>query len=306
MLVSVIIPNYNHAPFLKKRIESVLHQTFQNIEVIILDDCSTDDSKQIIEHYRENSKITSIIYNTQNSGSAFKQWQKGFELANGDFIWIAESDDYSDENFLIEMTQILNQNEDAGIVYCNSTLVNESDEIIGVSSNKLGKRWQIDYTNNGRNEIINYFVDFCPIINVSSCIFRRKNILNAEKKFLNLKVSGDYYLYCNILRNSSISYSAKPLNYFRQLSSSVTAKSKNNKYYFLDKLIVLNSIKRLLSFDRKKQVSFSNLSFFTQHFYQFNHKMKTRIMLLLLSFSPMLFGLNLLKLELLNGRFKKA
>ena len=62
-MVSVIIPNYNHAPFLVERIESVLNQSYPDFEVIILDDCYTDSSKEIIEKYRNNPKISQIIYN---------------------------------------------------------------------------------------------------------------------------------------------------------------------------------------------------------------------------------------------------
>lgn len=72
-LISVIIPNYNHALFLKQRIDTVLNQTFQDFEVIILDDCSTDSSREIIEQYRGHSKISNIIFNDKNSGGVFKQ-----------------------------------------------------------------------------------------------------------------------------------------------------------------------------------------------------------------------------------------
>src|ERR1700752_3159230 len=75
--VSVIIPNYNHATFLIERIDSILCQTFQDFELIILDDCSNDNSRSIIEKYHGHEKISHIIYNPTNSGSPFMQWQKG-------------------------------------------------------------------------------------------------------------------------------------------------------------------------------------------------------------------------------------
>jgi glycosyltransferase involved in cell wall biosynthesis len=59
-LVSVIIPNYNHSQFLEQRIDSVLYQTYQSIEIIILDDASLDDSKSIIEKYRGNNNISIV------------------------------------------------------------------------------------------------------------------------------------------------------------------------------------------------------------------------------------------------------
>ncbi|MEJ7913050.1 MAG: glycosyltransferase family 2 protein, partial [Chitinophagaceae bacterium] len=78
-MVSVIIPNYNHAEYLHQRIQSVLDQTWPHFEIIILDDCSTDNSKQIIEEYRYHDKVGAIIFNPVNSGSTFKQWIKGIE-----------------------------------------------------------------------------------------------------------------------------------------------------------------------------------------------------------------------------------
>ncbi len=100
ILVTVIVPNYNHAPYLKRRIESILNQTYQDLELIILDDCSNDNSIDIIKQYQNHKKISHIERNEKNSGSPFKQWQKGIELAKGEYIWIAESDDYADPEFL--------------------------------------------------------------------------------------------------------------------------------------------------------------------------------------------------------------
>ena len=99
-MVSVIIPNYNHDKYLDVRIQSILNQTYQDFEIIILDDCSTDNSKAVIERYRDNDHVSHIVYNEKNSGTTFKQWEKGIELAKGDLLWIAESDDSCDCNFL--------------------------------------------------------------------------------------------------------------------------------------------------------------------------------------------------------------
>ena len=99
-LVSVIIPNYNHAPYLKERIDSVLSQTYKEFEVLILDDCSSDESKEIIESYRNNKHISNIVFNEKNTGNTFIQWNKGISLAKGKYIWIAESDDVAKPTFL--------------------------------------------------------------------------------------------------------------------------------------------------------------------------------------------------------------
>src|ERR1700756_5018477 len=97
--VSVIVPNYNHARFLPKRIDSILRQSFQDFELILLDDCSTDDSRSILSQHASDPRVR-IEFNQVNSGSPFKQWNRGVGLARGQYIWIAESDDYADERFL--------------------------------------------------------------------------------------------------------------------------------------------------------------------------------------------------------------
>lgn len=80
--ITVIIPNYNHAKFLPRRIESVLEQSFENIEILLLNDCSPDDSREIIEQYANLGNLIRVILNEQNSGSTFKQWWGGLARAD--------------------------------------------------------------------------------------------------------------------------------------------------------------------------------------------------------------------------------
>jgi glycosyltransferase involved in cell wall biosynthesis len=80
--VSIIVPNYNHARFLRQGLDSILHQTFQDFELILLDDCSMDNSRAILAEYRWDPRIQ-MQFNEENSGSTFKQWNKGVKLARG-------------------------------------------------------------------------------------------------------------------------------------------------------------------------------------------------------------------------------
>ena len=126
--ISVIIPNYNHASFLRQRIESILNQTRQEFELIILDDASTDNSRDIIEMYRHDPRVSHIIYNEKNGGSPFKQWNKGIELAKGKWIWIAESDDYAEPEYLEKLLEQSTLHADAGFLYCLHNWVDEKGE----------------------------------------------------------------------------------------------------------------------------------------------------------------------------------
>ena len=98
-VVSVIVPNYNHAQFLPSRLDSILGQTFADFEVIYLDDASTDNSERVIAPFLEDRRIR-VIRNTVNSGSAFKQWNRGVREARGEYVWIAEADDSAEPTLL--------------------------------------------------------------------------------------------------------------------------------------------------------------------------------------------------------------
>ena len=69
--VSVVVPNYNHAQYVRQRIDSILKQTLQDFELILLDDCSTDCSRAVISEYAKDPRVT-IEFNEVNSGSTFK------------------------------------------------------------------------------------------------------------------------------------------------------------------------------------------------------------------------------------------
>ena len=93
--VTVVTPNYNHARYLPERIDSILAQTFQDFELLILDNASTDDSREVIGSYARHQNVRAI-FNAENNGSPYKQWKLGLSQTKGEYIWFAESDDYAD------------------------------------------------------------------------------------------------------------------------------------------------------------------------------------------------------------------
>ena len=81
--LSVIVPSYNNGHFLRERIDSILNQSFQDFELIFLDDCSTDNSVAILREYEAHPRVSALVTNARNSGSPFPQWQRGLDLAVG-------------------------------------------------------------------------------------------------------------------------------------------------------------------------------------------------------------------------------
>jgi len=228
-IVSVILPNYNHALFLQQRIDSILNQTFQDFELIILDDCSTDNSKEIIEKYRKHEKVTSITFNEVNSGSTFNQWNKGIALAKGEIIWLAESDDFSDQGFLNMMVPYFKQDANIGLAYCQSYRYNGNSEITGnwkswTEEDAFNNQFRMD----GKDYIDKYLIYKNTIPNASAVLFRKKvyqQIGGADTTIINCS---DWLTWIKMLSVSNIVYTPEFLNYFRYHENSVISKAVND------------------------------------------------------------------------------
>jgi glycosyltransferase involved in cell wall biosynthesis len=218
--VSVIVPNYNHANHLRQRIDSVLKQTYGNFEVIILDDCSTDGSQEVIKEYAERPSVREVVLNATNSGNPFKQWSRGIELAQGEWVWIAESDDFADLDFLQEMVAAIGNKKNVGLVYCDSYVVNGdavSTESFALIKNKKCNtdRWSSDYYNHGSDEIENYLLPDGTINNSSAVLFNKATLKMSNPFDLNLRYIGDKYAFIKVLVSSDVVYVNRPLNYYR-------------------------------------------------------------------------------------------
>lgn len=213
-LVSVIVPNYNHARYLEQRLDSVFGQTYQNFEVIILDDCSTDNSLEVINRYKDNPHLSQIVVNETNSGSVFKQWDKGINLANGELIWIAESDDYCELNMLEELVKAYLAKPNVVVAFCQYIIFGEGYVI----TPKSHKTWYFK----GDDYICNRLVRFNEISNASGAIFSKDAYKHISKEYLSYRSAGDLCFWCEILQHGDCVHVGKNLTYFRQNASSVT------------------------------------------------------------------------------------
>jgi glycosyltransferase involved in cell wall biosynthesis len=214
--VSVVVPNYNHGPYLRERIDSILNQTCKDFELIILDDYSNDNSVEIIKEYRDEPCVSHVVVNDRNSGSPFLQWEKGIKLATGDYIWIAESDDFASPEFLAEMTTHLDAGAD--FVYCRSNVVDENGNLFKGyywADSFDGRRWKSDYSNEGLSEISECLVYRNTIPNASACVFRR-NKFKISSSMLSMKYCGDWLFWVDYLRDSRVFFLSRPLSYHRQ------------------------------------------------------------------------------------------
>jgi len=234
--ITVIIPNFNHGRYLKQRIDSILNQTFQDFEIIILDDHSTDDSVVIIESYRNHPRISKIIYNEKNSGSPFAQWTKGIHLANSKYLWIAESDDFSDFLFLEKMLELIKTDKRIGIAYCNSNWV----DAYGAAGPSLSL-YNKSYQRSGREELVT-LLDHNTIQNVSSALILTEHAKKATFNLDKYKACGDWLFYIRILQVSNIIYTASLLNNFRWYHSNTSQNAQKSGRWIVEGIDVISQI----------------------------------------------------------------
>ncbi|MCD8318028.1 MAG: glycosyltransferase [Paraprevotella sp.] len=227
-LVSVIIPNYNYARFLVQRIDSVLGQTYSNTELIILDDASTDGSRDVIEAYRNEPKVKHIIFNEVNSGSTFKQWEQGFESAKGDFIWIAECDDYADRFFLEKILSRMQADATLKIGFSNSYWVTPEKSFIN-KDYTISEPLQIY---EGKSFIRHHLLKENFIYNASMAVFRKDALKGVDPEVATYKSCGDKLFWSSLAAQGRVLFVCEPLNYFRIHPEKVTSNSIANGTLF--------------------------------------------------------------------------
>jgi glycosyltransferase involved in cell wall biosynthesis len=227
--ISVIVPNYNHARFLPRRIDTILAQTIQDFELILLDDCSTDDSRSILSSYAGDPRVR-IEFNTVNSGSAFRQWNKGVRLARGRYVWIAESDDYADERFLERLVPLLESNPKMQFGYCRSWCVRDGNRLDGFAETHFSGSmdhvpWTKDYCEDGREVCRKYLVRANILLNASAVLFQKAAYEQVGGVDDTMYICGDWKLWAAMALEGSVAYACEPLNYFRFHGASVRNKS---------------------------------------------------------------------------------
>jgi glycosyltransferase involved in cell wall biosynthesis len=236
--ISVVIPNYNYEKFLYQRLYSILSQNYKLHEIIILDDCSKDNSRKLIDKLVSKlDKYINIkkIYNKENSGTAFKQWKKGFENATGDYVWIAEADDYCESNLLSNLVKPILKQNNVLISYADTAFIDADGKIImktvknEIDIQKTG-HWNKSYINDGINEIKNYTFLNCTLANVSSCIIKNDDYSNVLIESCDYKQAGDWVFYANVMKNGNIAYTNKVLNYYRVHGNNVSTTMNHQKH----------------------------------------------------------------------------
>lgn len=240
-LVSVIIPNYNHALYLQERISSVLNQKFDNFELIILDDCSTDNSKDIIKEFEQDPHVTHVVYNSVNTGNTFVQWEKGIDLARGKYVWIAESDDVADENFLSIIIPLLENNPSAVVAFSHSWTINENGDRTSEDWHGKTKDGDIDLYK-GRYFAYRRLLTANYIFNASMVVFLRSAFSKVDDSYKKFRYCGDWAFWARMCLLGDVIEVSIRLNSFRQHMNKVSARGSVSDNAMKDAAAIVNDL----------------------------------------------------------------
>ena len=229
MFISVIVPSYNHEPYLKDRIESIINQTYQNFEIILLDDVSPDKSAEILLSYKDHPKVSHCVINETNSGSTFSQWNKGMSLAKGELIWIAESDDIADLTFLETLVPQFKKNPNLTLAYSQSHRMNAEGVVTGdwkdYTDDLDAETFKSDFTMSGSEYIERFMMTKNTIPNASGVLFKKQTYFDVGGANQKLRWIGDWAIWSKIVAEGDIFFTAQKLNFFRYHATSVIARA---------------------------------------------------------------------------------
>ena len=247
--VTAIVPNYNHAAFLAKRLDSILNQTYPNIDVIVLDDMSQDNSREVIETYaaRHPGRFRTI-FNTENSGNVFRQWRRGVEAADGDLVWICESDDFCAPDFVQQLiTAFLDPS--VMIAFGRIQFVNTDGSLRhGLDTYRESAEpgiWNERLTRPACAWFTNGFGVRNVIANVGGALWRRTALPDAVWQTAEtFRVAGDWYLYSEIANGGQIAYRPHADAAFRIHHGNTSVMALQSPDYYEEYMSVMTALRK--------------------------------------------------------------
>lgn len=238
-LISVIIPVYNVESYLRECVDSVLSQTYENYEIILVDDGSTDNSGKICDDYADkNNKIT--VVHKENSGPSPTR-NAGIRVAKGEYIYFLDSDDYLDETAFEKLVQIA-KNEEADIVFFDAKSFADPEGSFEVKQGYLRKNsYKTDLGYSILTEL-NKNKDFhcsIPLLFIRRRFLNESGLLIAENIYCSEDMLFTYQLFCLAKRVSQ----CHQVLYYRRYRKSSIVTSKKTARHFLSCKAVYEEIK---------------------------------------------------------------
>ena len=238
--VSVLVPSYNHAAYLPRRLASIFEQGLTDIEVLVIDDASADNSSEILHGLQQKFEFT-LISNRRNSGTPFAAWRAFSAWASGQYFWVCESDDFAEADFLAQALANLEATPEAVLYYCNSWVVDEADQRIADTSEYFTDtwretRWNQAFANDGHAELTDFQQRGQIVPNMSSALIEAAAFRRALTPLLTrFKLCGDWLFIGRVLPCGNVIFDPARRSNFRkhEVTARVRVQSARSQAEFI-------------------------------------------------------------------------
>lgn len=252
--VSVIVPFYNHVKFIEERLDSILNQSIKDIEIIALDDFSTDGTAEKVKPYLSDCRIK-LVQNEVNSGSPFKQWEKGIRLATAPIVWIAEGDDSCSSNFLETLLPYFDDHM-VNVAAAKTEIINEhgelqKDALKPYLDMAFPDKFNSNYIKDGFVEVNEQFGAMCTLVNASGLLIRKSSFGQTLQTAQDFKMCGDWLIYLECLKDGKIAFDVTTSNFFRRHSASQVHKVEGSEIYFNERYAITEYVVKHFTVNRR-------------------------------------------------------
>lgn len=231
-LVSVVVASYNHAEFLEQRMDSLINQTYPDMEILVIDDCSPDNSVEVLRKYEPHPRVKLVI-REKNSGWVAVS-NHGIDMSSGEFVIFSNCDDDCDPRMIERLVDAMRVNPTAGIAFCRSLMVDEHGRVLGDDFSIREPSFRVRCSTDTlltRKEISRFLLHSCVIPNLSAALIRRECFATIGNLSPDYHACSDWDLFFRIATGYDVAYVAEPLNRFRQHNTTIRSLTKGRAAY---------------------------------------------------------------------------
>lgn len=230
--VSLIVASYNHSGYLRERMESLINQTWEDIEIIVIDDCSTDNSVEVLREYANHPKVT-LIENKKNTGWV-KVSNQGLSMATGEYVIFENCDDFCNSRQIESLVEAFKSHPSAGIAFCKSLMVDEHSVVYGDDFHIREQAFKEHVSKSDfftGHEMSKFLFHSCVLPNLSAVLFRKEDIDKVGGFSTEFLVCADWELFFKIAETKDFAYVSEALNSFRQHRTTIRKSTKEKIVY---------------------------------------------------------------------------
>lgn len=243
LLISIIVASYNYGRYLRENLESLLNQTYKNIEVIVVDDGSTDESLDIINEYvKKDSRFKLITHENHANLGLNESLKKAISFCNGEYIAFCESDDFFKENHIEEKVKYIKKYSDADVIVSDFIpFGNDAKSVEGYLTSKglLGLYKHLKSIKKPKNIFFETYLN-CWVFPTFSIVMVKKEVLTKCNLDAPSRCGTDVWLWRQLMLKYKTGYVDKKMTYYRRSGEALITADIDEKTYIdsINKLII--------------------------------------------------------------------